>query len=178
MDEDNIVFFIFGVFFAGIGLLMLIAKIVGRVKTRSNCTERVMATCIRLEKMSDNPDLDPEERAEIEQEEAEERKVQIEIMATSAPSRLSADGSQQVHPLAPVYKIIINGQQHELRSTTYSFPCTTQVGDMRELYVNPNKPSEYFDPKEQRTALIEILAAIGTIGMGVLFMVVGLGLLD
>ena len=107
MDEDHIVLFIFSIIFAGVGLLMLITKIVGRVKTRSNCTERVMATRIRLEKMSDSPDLDPDERAEIEQEEEEERKVQI-----------------------------------------------------------------------QRTAMIEILAAIGAIGTGVLFMVVGLGLLD
>ncbi|MBR5419067.1 hypothetical protein IK110_02370 [Candidatus Saccharibacteria bacterium] len=178
MDEDLLVFLVLGFVFAGIGIILLLTKIVGRIKAKTNCTERVMATCVRLEKMSDNPDLDPEERKEIEQEEAEERQAQIEIMATSTPDSVSPDDNGQVHPLAPVYKISINGFEHEVRSRTYSFPCTIKVGDMREIYINPNKPTDYYDPKEGGAGyLIEIIAAFGFVAMGSLLVLISLGVI-
>lgn len=178
MDDDVTIFVWLGVAFIIFGLILNISCVARRFKKRKGCTEIVQATCIRLEKMSENEEIDPEEREMIlEEEAAEEQENQIDEvrvgLSGSPPGTILNDPTQPKTAVAPVYEYSILGQKHQVRSRVYSYPSVVRVGEIRQLYVDPQNPKRFFDPKEDKVAFFaEISASLVAILVGALLVAV------
>jgi hypothetical protein len=58
----------------------------------------------------------------------------------------------------PVYEIIYNNQKYELARDYYTRRVAVKVGDIRHIYINPQRPLDYYDPREKSAVF---LLAIG-----------------
>ena len=143
--EEQLPFIIFGAVFSLIGFVLLCANLVGRVRVRKKCTTQVVAKCVRI---SDGSEIMAKEGEDAEEED----------------SLLKA----------PVFEVSYNGQTFELEPHVYSNVCKTQVGEIRDIYINPDDPKEHYDPKQDNTSMgwIEIISAIGMVLFGLLFIFV------
>lgn len=143
---EILVFIIFGLFFAMIGLIMLIKTMADYFKARKNCTTPVVAHCVRLSNGTEY--LSEEEKAEMGELPDEESDV-----------------------VAPVFQITYGGQTIELEPHMYSNICRAKVGDIRNVYINPNDPKQYFDPQTYKEALgiMQIFIFLGFIIFGLAF---------
>ena len=143
--EEQLPFIIFGAVFALIGFAILCANLVGRLRARKKCSTQVVAKCVRISNAS--------EAMVKEGEDVEEGDTLLE---------------------APVFEISYNGQTFELDPHTYTNVCKTQVGEIRNIYINPDDPKEYYDPKEDNMSMgwLEIISAIGMVIFGLLFIFV------
>ncbi len=60
---------------------------------------------------------------------------------------------------APVYEAVVNGKTETLSSNTYTDPHP-EIGDERTLKVNPDDPSQFYDPVSDGL-LLKIFKYIG-----------------
>ena len=109
------------------------------------CTERVTAHCVRITNEAD----------------VVERAVSI-----------GNEGNLNFGIKAPVFEILYNGQAIELKPHVYSNVCDTQVGEAREILIDPKNPQNYYDSKERRAnfTLVTVIPALGLIVFGIMFL--------
>ncbi|MCQ2569046.1 MAG: hypothetical protein MJ155_02035 [Candidatus Saccharibacteria bacterium] len=148
--EELLPFIAFGAFFAIVGLFIFINTLRGRVRARKNCTVPVVARCVRI---SDGSEFNRHPDEPMDTDGAQEREI------------------EQGEIVAPVFEIDYCGQTIELEPKIYSNICNTQVGEVRNMYVNPADPKKYYDPKDERSlvGILELLIAFGFIVFGTLF---------
>jgi len=148
--EELLPFIAFGTFSAIIGLFIFINTLRGRARARKNCTVPVVARCVRI---SDGSEFNRDPDEPVDPDEAEELELEKD------------------DTVAPVFEIDYSGQTIELEPKMYSNICNTQVGEVRNMYINPANPKEYYDPKAERSlaGIIELLGAFGFIVFGILF---------
>ena len=125
---------------------MFIAHIKDRIKAHKNCTTPVIARCVRI-----NNSLEFAEKSAEPMDENE----RIDVSET----------------VAPVFEIQYNGQTIELKPHTYSNICDTEVGDVRNIYINPQNPQEYYDSEAEKSTFgwIELLVALAFVIFGAAF---------
>ena len=77
--------------------------------------------------------------------------------------------------LSPVYEYYFNGQYQRVMNGTYFNKGYPEVGETREIFINPDIPGDYYEPKMTRSITI-FLCILGMffIGMGVLVCVLGM----
>lgn len=148
--EELLPFIAFGAFFTIVGLFILINTLRGRVRARKNCTVPVVARCVRI---SDGSEFNRYPDEPMDADEAQELEI------------------EQSETVAPVFEIDYCGQTIELEPKMYSNICNTQVGEVRNMYVNPADPKKYYDPKDERSlmGILELLIALGFVVFGALF---------
>lgn len=148
--EELLPFIAFGTFFAIVGLFIFIKTLRGRARARRNCTVPVVARCVRI---SDGSEFNRDPDEPMDADEAQEHEI------------------EQGDTVAPVFEIDYCGQTIELEPKMYSNICNTQVGEVRNMYVNPADPKEYYDPKAEKSlaGILELLGAFGFIVFGTLF---------
>lgn len=177
------VFFWFGAVAIVAGVLFFASGIKKAIRNKLKYTERVTATCIRHEEMSDDPDLTPEERKELEEEEElevvgenEGVKEIGEVRVTDGVVQAQSPNDERLKPTTAVYGFSLNGQTYEAREHIYSYPAPTiKVGDTCEILVNPKNPKEVYYPKQHRIDKISsILSGLACIVLGSLFIFVSL----
>ena len=145
MQEEYIPFILFGIASIAIGIAILISASLSGRKGHKECTERVIAHCVRITNEAD----------------VVERVVSI-----------GNEGSLNFGIKAPVFEILYNGQAIELEPHVYSNVCDTQVGEAREILIDPKNPQNYYDPKERRAnfTLVKVIPALGLIVFGIMFL--------
>ena len=148
--EELLPFIAFGTFSAIVGLFIFINTLRGRARARRNCTVPVVARCVRI---SDGSEFYKDPTEPMDADKAQEHEI------------------EQGETVAPIFEIDYCGQTIELEPKMYSNICNTQVGEARNMYVNPANPKEYYDPKAERSlaGIIELLGAFGFIVFGILF---------
>lgn len=145
MQEEYITFILFGIVFIAVGIAILISVALSGRKVHRECTERVTAHCVRITNEAD----------------VVERAVSI-----------GNEGNLNFGIKAPVFEILYNGQAIELKPHVYSNVCDTQVGEAREILIDPKNPQNYYDPKERRAnfTLVTVIPALGLIVFGIMFL--------
>lgn len=73
----------------------------------------------------------------------------------------------------PVFSFTYNGKDYCVESKTSSNPPAFQPGEIVELKINPNNPTDFYAPSDKTTSFIGIIFT----AMGALFMIVGILLL-
>lgn len=146
MQEEYITFILFGIVFITVGITVLISAALSGRKGHKECTERVIAHCVRITNEAD----------------VVERVVSVG----------NNEGSLNFDIKAPVFEILYNGQAIELEPHVYSNVCDTQVGEAREILIDPKNPQNYYDPKERMDdfTLVKIIPALGFIVFGIMFL--------
>ncbi len=145
MPEDYLTFIILGAVLIIAGIAILISAALSGRKGHKECTERVMAHCVRIANEAD----------------VVERDVSI-----------GNEGSLNFGIKAPVFEILYNGQAIELEPHVYSNVCDTQVGEAREILIDPSNPQKHYDPKQEKAkfTLANVTPALGLIGFGIMFL--------
>lgn len=54
----------------------------------------------------------------------------------------------------PIYEIYFRDEMIQLCNNTYTNINRVEVGETREVYVNPDNPKEFFEPKEEKSTKI------------------------
>lgn len=67
----------------------------------------------------------------------------------------------------PVYEVYFRGEMVQISNNFYSNMHRVEVGETREIYINPENPSEFFEPREEKSTR-RFLYILGT-----LFVIVG-----
>ena len=62
----------------------------------------------------------------------------------------------------PVYEVYFRGEMIRICNNVYSNMNHIAEGDTREVYLNPNKPTEFYEPKEEK-AMKTVLYIIGSV---------------
>lgn len=145
MPEDYLTFIILGTVLIIAGIAILISAASSGRKGHKECTERVMAHCVRI---ADLTNMD-EKFGAIDQ------------------NQKLAFGMK-----APIFEILYNGQAIELRPHRYSNVCNIQVGEAREILIDPRNPQKYYDPKQKKAkfTLANVIPALGLIGFGIMLL--------
>ena len=145
MPEDYLTFIILGAVLIIAGIAILVSAALSGRKGHRECTERVIAHCVRITNEAD----------------VVERVVSI-----------GNEGNLNFGIKAPVFEILYNGQIIELEPHVYSNVCDTQVGEAREILIDPKNPQNYYDPKERRAnfTLVKVIPALGLIVFGIMFL--------
>ena len=145
MPEDYLTFIILGAVLIIAGIAILVSAALSGRKGHRECTERVIAHCVRITNEAD----------------VVERVVSI-----------GNEGNLNFGIKAPVFEILYNGQTIELEPHVYSNICDTQVGEAREILIDPKNPQNYYDPKERRAnfTLVKVIPALGLIVFGIMFL--------
>jgi hypothetical protein len=60
----------------------------------------------------------------------------------------------------PVYGISFNGQNYELARDYYTKPMGIKEGEIRNIYINPQKPLEFYDPRDKTSSFMLIFGAL------------------
>ena len=145
MPEDYLTFIILGAVLIIAGIAILVSAALSGRKGHRECTERVIAHCVRITNEAD----------------VVERVVSI-----------GNEGNLNFGIKAPVFEILYNGQTIELDPHVYANICDTQVGEAREILIDPKNPQNYYDPKERRAnfTLVKVIPALGLIVFGIMFL--------
>ena len=83
-------------------------------------------------------------------------------------------GSHVPAKLTPVYEFYLNGEMKRISNSTYSNKGNPKAGEVREIFIDPDKLDGYYDP--QRSGSISIsMIILGSffIAMGILLLVLG-----
>ncbi|HEZ7985871.1 MAG TPA: DUF3592 domain-containing protein [Ruminococcus sp.] len=89
-------------------------------------------------------------------------------------SHRSRNGHRRTNTMyKPVFSFTYNGKDYCVESKTSSDPPAFQPGEIVELKINPNNPTDFYAPSDKTTSFIGIIFT----AMGALFMIVGIGLL-
>ena len=76
--------------------------------------------------------------------------------------------------ITPVYEYCYNGQYQRVMKEVYSNKANPEVGETREIYINPDIPGDYYEPNMSRSNYL-LFCKLGVffIFMGILAYVVG-----
>lgn len=96
------------------------------------------------------------------------RKKRCSYMVTAKCVELR-ETANDGHMLAcPVYEIYYDGRIIKLCDDVYSNNLDVRVGDEKEIFINPDKPTEYFAPEEMAASSI----IIGGIGIAIVLVMI------
>ena len=68
----------------------------------------------------------------------------------------------------PVYEVYFRGDMIQICNNVYTNMNHITVGESREIYLNPNKPTEFYEPKEEKSMKIVLYF------LGILFTIVSI----
>lgn len=88
-----------------------------------------------------------------------------------ASSHKSGSGHRRTNIMyKPVFSFTYNGKNYNVESKTSSDPPAFQSGEIVELKINPDDPTDFYAPDDKTTRFIGIIFT----AMGALFLIIGI----
>ena len=88
-------------------------------------------------------------------------KCTLEVDAVVVQNVLSSRGSNKGSSYYPVFKYEYDGKVYQQKSSSGKKPAKYEVGDKVTLHINPDKPMQFYDEKEDTLVMIIISSIAG-----------------
>lgn len=71
------------------------------------------------------------------------------ITATCVDVKTSYNKGSRTY--CPVYEVYFRGEMHRIKRNIYSNVNHVAIGDQKEVYLNPDNPEEFYEPREEKS---------------------------
>ncbi|MCM1269158.1 MAG: DUF3592 domain-containing protein [Ruminococcus flavefaciens] len=94
----------------------------------------------------------------------------VENLLVESSHRSSSGHRRTSMMYKPVFLFTYNGKDYRVESKTSSDPPAFQPGEIVELKINPDDPTDFYAPSDKTTSFIGIIFT----AMGALFLIIGI----
>ncbi len=88
-------------------------------------------------------------------------KCTLEVEAVVVQNVLSSTGSNKGSSYYPVFRYEYDGKVYQQKSSSGRKPAKYEIGDKVTLHINPDKPMQFYDEKEDKLVMIIISSIAG-----------------